>query len=115
MALLVRINWRLERRLIYSDEPRLLGHASVSMTQHSRERRFAIKLPLALPTTVVTLSWVDQARSAIIEVPVDERMPTGSAAFHRLSFGKKSGRPGTRFRIRVDGPMTRQNCDRYSE
>ena len=57
MALLVRINWRLGRRLIYSDEPRLLGQASVSMTQHSREHRFAITLPLALPTTVVTLSW----------------------------------------------------------
>jgi hypothetical protein len=52
MALLFRINRRLGRRLIYSDEPRLLGQASVSTTQHSRERRFAITLPVA--ATVVT-------------------------------------------------------------
>jgi hypothetical protein len=57
MALLFRINSRLGRRLIYSDEPRLLGQASVSTTQHSREHRFAITLPLAVAATVVTLKF----------------------------------------------------------
>ena len=46
---------RLGRRLIYSDEPRLLGQALVSTTQHSREHSFAITLPLAVAATVVTL------------------------------------------------------------
>src|SRR6266404_716791 len=107
---------RLGRRLIYSDEPRLLGLASVSTTQHSREHRFAITLPLVVAATVVTLKLGRPGAALRLTFPVTKGCRSEISS--PPSFSCLASNPvnwATRLRTPVDGPMTCQNCDRDSE